>query len=114
MPPVDSSTPPAGRPTTLATTIGDGVLLYPPFPRAGTASTARRSWQPWLATNTAMFNMFGMPVTQVPLGLADDGLPLGVQVVSAPGHDHVSIAVALELERASVVGWIPQDVRRND
>ena len=57
--------------------------------------------------------MFGMPATQVPLGLTDDGLPLGVQVVAGAGHDHVSIAVALELERAAG-GWVdPQDVRRD-
>jgi fatty acid amide hydrolase 2 len=98
---------------TLATTIGDGVLLYPPFPRIAPRHRTTL-WQPWLATNTAIFNMFGMPATQVPLGLTDEGLPLGVQVVSAPGHDHVSIAVALELERAAG-GWVdPQDVRRND
>jgi fatty acid amide hydrolase 2 len=54
--------------------------------------------------------MFGLPATQVPLGLTDEGLPLGVQVVSAPGHYHVSIAVALELERAAG-GWVdPQEV----
>ncbi|HZZ97958.1 MAG TPA: amidase family protein [Jatrophihabitantaceae bacterium] len=69
--------------------------------------------QPWLATNTAVFNLFGLPVTQVPMGLTDNGLPLGVQVVAAAGHDHVSIAVALELERA-VGGWVdPQDVERS-
>ena len=65
---------------TLATTIGDGVLLYPPFPRVAPRHRTTL-WQPWLATNTAIFNMFGMPATQVPLGLTDDGLPLGVQVV---------------------------------
>ena len=44
------------------------------------------------------------------MGLTDNGLPLGVQVVAAPGHDHVSIAVAVELERAAG-GWVdPQDV----
>lgn len=60
-----------------------------------------------------MFNLFGLPVTQVPMGLTDNGLPLGVQVVAAAGHDHVSIAVALELERA-VGGWVdPQDVERS-
>jgi fatty acid amide hydrolase 2 len=97
---------------TLAETIGDGVLLYPPFPRVAPRHRSTL-WQPWLATNTAVFNMFGMPATQVPLGFTDDGLPLGVQVVAAPGHDHVSIAVALELERAAG-GWVdPQDVRRD-
>jgi fatty acid amide hydrolase 2 len=92
----------------LAETIGDGVLLYPPFPRVAPRHRTTLG-QPWLATNTAVFNMFGLPATQVPLGLTEDGLPLGVQVVAAPGNDHVAIAVALELERCGG-GWVdPQD-----
>ncbi len=84
--------------------IGDGVLLYPPFPRL--APKHRHTiGQPWLATNTAIFNLYGLPATQVPLGLSNSGLPLGVQVVARPGHDHVCFAVALELERA-LGGWI--------
>jgi fatty acid amide hydrolase 2 len=96
----------------LADAIGDGVLLYPPFPRVAPRHRTTLG-QPWLATNTAVFNLFGLPVTQVPLGLGSEGLPLGVQVVGAPGHDHVSIAVALELERIAG-GWVdPQDVERS-
>ena len=45
-------------------------------------------------------------MTQVPLGLGERGLPLGVQVAAGPGRDHVSIAVALELERV-FGGWVP-------
>jgi fatty acid amide hydrolase 2 len=45
-------------------------------------------------------------VTQTPLGLDRQGLPLGVQVVAGPGRDHVSIAVAMELERV-FGGWTP-------
>lgn len=89
---------------TLVELIGDGVLLYPPFPRL--APKHRHTiGQPWLATNTAIFNLYGLPATQVPLGLSKNGLPLGVQVVAAPGADHVGIAVALELERA-LGGWV--------
>jgi fatty acid amide hydrolase 2 len=47
-----------------------------------------------------------LPVTEVPLGLTDDGLPVGVQVAAGPNRDHVSIAVALELERV-FGGWQP-------
>ncbi len=54
---------------------------------------------------TAIWNVMGFPATQVPLGLGRDGVPLGVQVVAAPGNDHVTIAVALELERA-FGGWV--------
>jgi fatty acid amide hydrolase 2 len=93
----------------LTEAMAGGVLLHPPFPRLAPRHRTTLG-QPWLATNTAVFNLFGLPVTQVPMGLTDNGLPLGVQVVAAAGHDHVSIAVALELERA-VGGWVdPQDV----
>ena len=47
-----------------------------------------------------------LPVTQCPLGLTDDGLPLGVQVVGAPGNDHVTIRVAEMIEEA-LGGWVP-------
>ena len=54
---------------------------------------------------TAVFNVLELPVTQVPLGLDARGLPLGVQVVGAHGKDHVTIAVALALEKA-LGGWV--------
>jgi fatty acid amide hydrolase 2 len=89
---------------TLVDTIGDGVLLYPPFPRL-VPKHRHTLGQPWLATNTAIFNLYGLPATQVPLGIGDRGLPLGVQVVARPGADHVCFAVALELESACG-GWV--------
>jgi fatty acid amide hydrolase 2 len=95
---------------TLEDTIGDGVLLYPPFPRLAPKHRHTIA-QPWLATNTAIFNLYGLPATQVPLGLGDKHLPLGVQVVAGAGRDHVAIAVARELEEL-FGGWVdPHDVR---
>ena len=94
---------------TLEDTIGDGVLLYPPFPRL-VPKHRHTIGQPWLATNTAIFNLYGLPATQVPLGLGDKGLPLGVQVVAGAGRDHVAFAVAAELEDL-FGGWVdPRDV----
>jgi len=61
---------------------------------------------PWCWGYTAILNVMELPVTQVPLGLNAAGLPLGVQVAGVPGNDHVTIAVALELERA-FGGWVP-------
>ena len=81
----------------------DGIILYPSSsrvaPRHGpTASAAFRF--------LGLFNVLQLPVTQVPLGLSRAGLPLGVQVISRRGHDHLTIAAALELERA-LGGWLP-------
>ena len=85
--------------------IGDGVLLHPPHPRVA-PKHGRTVGRPWVITPTAVFNLLGLPTTQVPLGLNSAGLPLGVQVVAGMDRDHVAIAVALELERA-FGGWVP-------
>jgi fatty acid amide hydrolase 2 len=85
--------------------VGDGVLLHPTHshvaPRHGT--TVMR---PWSVQPTAIFNLTHSPVTQVPLGLNNRGLPLGVQVVGRTNRDHVTIAVAEALERV-FGGWVP-------
>ena len=89
----------------LEDTIGDGVMLHPPAPKVAPrhGATVGRVW--WIHP-MLVFNLAGLPVTQAPLGLNDDGLPLGVQVAAGAGRDHVSIAVARELERV-FGGWVP-------
>ena len=81
------------------------IMLYPshtrPAPRHHHAMFPPFGW-----AYTAIFNMMELPVTQAPLGLDAEGIPLGVQIVGAHGADHVTIAVALELERA-FGGWVP-------
>ena len=87
----------------------DGVMLYPTY-----VTTAPKHYRPaWQAQRLHMpfayqgiFNALDFPATQVPLGLDSQGLPLGVQVISKPGNDHVTIAVAQELESA-FGGWVP-------
>lgn len=90
--------------------IGDGVLLHPPFSRVAPRH-GRTVGRPWMLAPMAVFNMVGLPVTQVPLGLNERGLPLGVQVAAGRDRDHVAIAVALALERA-FGGWVPPARRR--
>ena len=85
--------------------IGDGVLLHPPFARVAPRH-GRTVGRPWMLAPTALFNLIGLPVTEVPLGLNEAGLPLGVQVAAGRDRDHVAIAVAIELERA-FGGWVP-------
>ncbi|RMH44994.1 MAG: amidase [Deltaproteobacteria bacterium] len=86
--------------------LGDrGVLVFPSFPRP-----APRHNEPLLhvvdAGYTGLFNVLELPSTQVPCGLDRHGVPLGVQVVGGHGRDHVTIAVAMALERA-LGGWVP-------
>ncbi|MBX3229488.1 MAG: amidase [Labilithrix sp.] len=83
----------------------DGVLLFPSYP-----TVAPRHIVPLLVplkwVYTAIFNVLELPVTQVPLGLDERDLPVGVQVAAAHGADHRTIAVALALEQA-IGGWTP-------
>ncbi|KAI8324987.1 amidase signature enzyme [Martensiomyces pterosporus] len=83
----------------------NGVLLFPPHP-----TTAQPHGVSYFNNvsfiYTGMFNILGLPVTQVPLGLNKDGMPLGVQVVARKGEDLKAIAVALQLEKR-FGGWIP-------
>jgi fatty acid amide hydrolase 2 len=56
-------------------------------------------------TYTGLFNALQLPVTQVPTGLNAQGLPTGVQVASAHGNDHLTVAAAEALETA-LGGWV--------
>lgn len=89
----------------LARTIGSGVMLYPSYP-----TTAPRHHQPLLPPIhwgfTAIINAMELPATQIPLGLSEAGLPLGLQVVAAHGADHLTLATALVLEE-DFGGWVP-------
>ena len=90
----------------LENALGDrGVMLFPSHTRP-----APRHVEPLLLpiqwVYTAIFNVLEFAVTQVPLGLDRRGLPLGVQVASSWGNDHLTLAAARELER-SLGGWVP-------
>lgn len=83
----------------------NGVMLYPSYPKP--APFHRRPLlMPFHWVYTAILNVMELPVTQVPLGLNKDGIPLGVQVAGIHGNDHITIAVAMELEKA-FGGWVP-------
>lgn len=84
----------------------DGIFLYPSFP-----TTAPFHYQPLLSpfdfSYQSIFNILGLPVTQCPLGLSrKDGMPVGIQVVSAAGNDRLCLAMAVELEKG-FGGWVP-------
>jgi fatty acid amide hydrolase 2 len=86
-----------------------GVWLYPPY--TTTAPKHRKPVRDAIVLSMpfayqGIVNVLLLPATEVPLGLGREGLPLGVQVIGRPGDDHVTIAAALELEKA-FGGWVP-------
>lgn len=63
-------------------------------PHAGSRGSVR------YATFTAPFNVSGQPAISLPMGMTDDGLPIGVQLVAAWGREDLLIQVAAALEAA--------------
>ena len=90
----------------IAKVLGDdGVLLYPPHPVLAPYHNQALLMFPNFEY-TGIFNTLGFPVTQCPMGLSKEGLPLGLQVVGNHLNDHLTLAVAGEIERA-FGGWVP-------
>jgi aspartyl-tRNA(Asn)/glutamyl-tRNA(Gln) amidotransferase subunit A len=52
---------------------------------------------------TRPFNYLGFPAISIPVGFSEGGLPLAVQVVAAPGNDHLLVDIAESFEKA--VRW---------
>ena len=80
-------------------TLGShGFLLCPTMPEEAPfhSSTVLKGTDVSLCT---VFNVLGLPTTHVPLGLNRNGLPIGIQVVSAPDNDRICFAVAVALEK---------------
>eukprot|EP00063_Salmo_salar_P087684 XP_014062519.1 PREDICTED: fatty-acid amide hydrolase 2-A-like [Salmo salar] len=81
----------------------DGVLLYPTHPHLA-PKHHHPLFTPFNFAYTGVINILGLPVTQCPLGLSVEGLPLGVQVVTGKLQDRLSLAMALYLEK-TYGGW---------
>ena len=52
---------------------------------------------------TGHWNLTGQPSISVPVGVSDDGLPLGVQLVGRQGAEATLIGLAAQLE--AELGW---------
>lgn len=53
-------------------------------------------------------NALGLPAVSVPVMIGEAGLPAGVQLIGARGHERALLALARELERA-LGGWLDPD-----
>lgn len=83
----------------------DGVFVFPTHP-----TPALYHNEPLLVpfnwAYTGVFNVLGLPACNIPLGLSSTSrVPIGVQVVTAPYMDRLSLAVANYLEQESIAGW---------
>lgn len=88
----------------------NGVLIHPVFPSP--AHWHYEIFYKFLNIEYLLsFTLLGLPVTTIPLGFAKSGLPVGVQLVAAPGNDHLTMAVAKEMEMFTG-GWKPPNSAR--
>ncbi|MGZ3780211.1 MAG: amidase [Pseudobdellovibrionaceae bacterium] len=89
--------------------LGDeGILIMPPHPRVAPKHRAPL-WTPFDFIYAGIFTTTGHPATVAPMGLNNDGLPLGVQVVAKHMKDHLTISCAEFLE-TTFGGWQPSKV----
>lgn len=77
---------------------GYDLLVLPTTPT--TAPPVGRVDELTATAFTLPFNITGQPAISLPAGLDHNGLPVGVQLVAAPGHDHLLLRVAALLESA--------------
>ena len=60
---------------------------------------------PWLDWAGFLYdaNLAGLPACSIPMGLGDNGLPLGLQILGAAGNDDQVLRVAAAIE--ALIGW---------
>lgn len=93
--------------TKLTELLGnDGVLIFPSAPETAPYHYAT-FFRPFNFSYWALFNVVDFPVTNIPLGLDKQGLPLGVQVIATSNNDRLCFAVAEYLEKSGIAGWKP-------
>lgn len=82
----------------------DGVLLLPTIPtiRVKPSSTYLQFKN---ASYTGLFNCLNMTMTQIPMGLAKNGSPLGFQAVTTNLNDRFTIKLAEVIEE-QFGGWV--------
>ncbi|RWS03061.1 fatty-acid amide hydrolase 2-B-like protein [Dinothrombium tinctorium] len=89
----------------------DGVFLYPCYPNINVKhDTPTLLWHN--LSYTTVFNLMNLPVTQCAFGLNKNGLPVGFQVAANELNDHLTIAVAEEIEKV-FGGWVPPFIIKN-
>ncbi len=87
-------------PVSLAPAFRHGDGNY----RPGTGYRDNMRFSQWL-------NLAGFPGVSVPVGLSNEGLPIGVQVIARPYEDELALAVAEVLEQARGP-WQPPAIER--
>uniref|UniRef100_A0A914H3Q6 Amidase domain-containing protein n=1 Tax=Globodera rostochiensis TaxID=31243 RepID=A0A914H3Q6_GLORO len=81
----------------------DGMFIFPAFTTVAPLHN-QPLFTPMDIIYTAVWNTLALPALACPLGLNDDGLPTGVQIVAGPDCERLLIAAAQDLEEG-FGGW---------
>lgn len=81
--------------------VSPTVAIKPPKIGAWQAPTAEQSFLNILGLGvyTAGFNVSGQPAISIPMGLDDQGLPIGVQLAARPGAEALLLQAAYHIEQ---------------
>ncbi len=78
------------------------VLVLPtmrePAPLIGETITETHRRPP---SNTSAFNHSGTPALTLPCGFSSEGMPIGLQIVAAPYHEHMALRVAYAYQQST-------------
>jgi aspartyl-tRNA(Asn)/glutamyl-tRNA(Gln) amidotransferase subunit A len=77
-------------------------LMMPTTPIVAFPIDAKEDNRPETTRLTRPFNLLGWPALSLPCGLSAEGLPIGVQLVAAPGREDVLFRAASAIEAALV------------
>jgi aspartyl-tRNA(Asn)/glutamyl-tRNA(Gln) amidotransferase subunit A len=74
-------------------------VLPPTFAELKADAANLRNTELLMLRNTRPFNVFGLPAISIPCGFSQSGLPIGLQIVGAPGNEGAVLALARGYEK---------------
>ena len=74
------------------------LLMMPTTPIVAFPIDTKEDLRPRATSLTRPFNLLGWPAISLPCGASADGLPVGVQLVAAPGKEHLLFRAAQAIE----------------
>lgn len=78
-------------------------VLPPTFAELQQRPEELRSRELLMLRNTRPWNVYGLPAISIPCGFSASGLPIGLQIIGAPGAEGMILALAYAYEKET--GW---------